>query len=1685
MKDTTKIAASFATGGGGVNFEVRVSAAFLTTFICGGPCPYLYNERIQSIRFQSKQAGKETDDLLIKTQDQDDRVHQLLCQIKHKLTVSKENQEFKETLQRAWNDFLADDFNKEADCIAFITGPTTAKNIDHVKGVFEVARHCANAEEFFSKIRTPNFISQIKQDVVLTIESLVEEFSEAKQPDDLIWKFIKRLHLLSYDFDIDYSSDENRVVELIELNKSPECTDSAKALWAQIIAFSQTCNQNAATLSRDNLADQLPDGLSKNLLKNSVIMHSNDIRRLLEHAEHHLKTIGTEIISGITLTRTAVISSAKEMLNTSQVLLVTSEAGGGKSALVKMLIKSEENNVPVFAFRVESFDRPHLQQAFVSMGVTCSLKQLSTNMGLLPNVMIFIDSVERLLEMDHQDALIQLLKLVSEDNRIRLILTCRTYAENVIVTQLLSAAKISPLIFRVPELSVHEVKAVSNKVTSLSSLNLNDTLLSVLKNPFYLSIAANSLPEGINKPDLSTETIKKALWKEAVRKPKIGKSGLPDRRESLLCDVAVMRAKTMQPFVQINVTDHEALDALVSDNIIEKTSAMLLAPAHDLFEDIGVESYIEKCYARSNGDYHKLFSDIGPEPAIRRAFRKWLVSSLCNGDTILSESCLKILRDQTVEQFWQDEVLVGILISDQSDIALESLKDGLLENKKSLFIRAVHLLRTACKKPNTKLLKQMGLNDLGIDRLGIYLTQPSGAGWQGLIKITADNLDKFSLDDSSIVLALLKDWVDAFDINGLLSQTEFEVSKICFHFYNLILANDKWRAGSEDVFTDIILKIPLANPEKVRELYERAYSLQGHGAHHLVEKALNAIDCFPLAKDFPDIIDRCLEVYAGPDKQERRGPFSNSQSSIDIEGYFGLGRALSIHEHPASAIQGPFGFLLRFHSDSALDFIIKFVNSAAATYESSRLDGEKYSISMEYNGKTRVLIASPRLWSLYRGHWPGPDLLISCLMAIEAWMLSKAEAKEDISYIIEKIYTETNSIALLGIVASVAIAHPDAFGESALPLFSDLMFLRYDQARQIQERSYTSDVRRLLGFPPAYGIEEIFYKERSKSDSLPHRQQDLENLFIRFQLSTIKEKFLDQVEKLKTNHVYSEHEGDKIAERMVFKRIDVKNWTVIERTKEGVHIGPVIDEPDLKKVVESAQKNLVSMNEWAKLNLWAHSIFKGDGNAEKYANSWVEIYDLARKLEAEPQEDATELYANKGTNVLAYVASALIRKYYDDVEEKVVLWCCDVMCSAIEAYPHIGNHIDWMQKHQGHGSRPAALTLPKLLKKFSSKDSNYKRIMAAISLAVTNPVREIKYYGVMGVKEYMSAENPEFVRRCRNILLWVSHEAGQYLGKRWKREINYQYIYLKALQSGHKKLLGNKQIPIQTIELNDMDRADLALAISINMQGEYELDDAMMLSGILRSLVADLKQAEENRKDGTRLTNDYEFHHAFYKIYAVFMFSCSDSSLSYLLQSVIEAVDESGKAVEGIIEDLIYEADRQITTERFWKIWTPLSAKVFSSLDKGWRRADLIKAILFSKTHWNKDAKKWKPIEDNREFINIAFTTVGHTQSGFYALNRLLTTVGEFLLPEAIIDLSKSFQKAERDLLEDKYIRSELETVMRNAVLSYGTKIRTSNEMRVAALILLDALINKGSSLAYQLRELLIAPSRRNVAQSG
>jgi hypothetical protein len=115
----------------------------------------------------------------------------------------------------------------------------------------------------------------------------------------------------------------------------------------------------------------------------------------------------------------------------------------------------------------------------------------------------------------------------------------------------------------------------------------------------------------------------------------------------------------------------------------------------------------------------------------------------------------------------------------------------------------------------------------------------------------------------------------------------------------------------------------------------------------------------------------------------------------------------------------------------------------------------------------------------------------------------------------------------------------------------------------------------------------------------------------------------------------------------------------------------------------------------------------------------------------------------------------------------------------------------------------------------------------------------------------------------------------------------------------------------------------------------------------------------------------------------------------------------------------------------------------------------------------------------HKDFIDLAFARVGDTPTGFEALARLLRTAGQFLLPQALKDLDDARGRFSAEAVLEEEARYELELLLRDCVLAMGTQIRSREVLRTAALHLLDYLVNEGSSLAFQLRELLVAPMPR------
>jgi len=67
-----KISNPFSTGGGGINFEIRVQASFVVLMLTGGFVPCFSDCVIKKIKLQGRYSGYDTDDLIVFTEKQGD-----------------------------------------------------------------------------------------------------------------------------------------------------------------------------------------------------------------------------------------------------------------------------------------------------------------------------------------------------------------------------------------------------------------------------------------------------------------------------------------------------------------------------------------------------------------------------------------------------------------------------------------------------------------------------------------------------------------------------------------------------------------------------------------------------------------------------------------------------------------------------------------------------------------------------------------------------------------------------------------------------------------------------------------------------------------------------------------------------------------------------------------------------------------------------------------------------------------------------------------------------------------------------------------------------------------------------------------------------------------------------------------------------------------------------------------------------------------------------------------------------------------------------------------------------------------------------------------------------------------------------------------------------------------------------
>ncbi len=252
---------AFSTGGGGSHFEAHVQASFVALMLSGGYAPALPCWPITEIKLQGKIDGYDTDDLIVfVSQKENQETRRLLGQIKHAVKITPKDQTFKEVMQAAWNDFNNQRiFTKDQDVIALITSHLTATDATNVLWLLEHAKTTKNVDEFNLHVNQANFSPSKCQEKLKAIKHHLKLANgNIEVPEEELYAFLNHFYILGYDL----GGESGVLLSLLHSHIS-QYHPYPHWLWSRIVDVVQTWNQNAGTITIDNLPEDLVDAFSK------------------------------------------------------------------------------------------------------------------------------------------------------------------------------------------------------------------------------------------------------------------------------------------------------------------------------------------------------------------------------------------------------------------------------------------------------------------------------------------------------------------------------------------------------------------------------------------------------------------------------------------------------------------------------------------------------------------------------------------------------------------------------------------------------------------------------------------------------------------------------------------------------------------------------------------------------------------------------------------------------------------------------------------------------------------------------------------------------------------------------------------------------------------------------------------------------------------------------------------------------------------------------------------------------------------------------------------------------------------------------------------------------------------------------------------------------------------------------
>ncbi len=1201
----------YSTGGGGPQFEVRVTAYYCAAVLAEARGRALPGVCATEVLTQRAAFDEPLDDLVVNGLTNDGAATKLSLQVKSSLRFTESDEEWQDVLGQAWGTFKQETFDAHSHRIGVAVANYHAKADKHYQSVLTWASHSPSASDFFKRISREDFAHGDQREFVARIRRILGSHHCNEVSDEDLWKFLCVFRILHFDFNNEEASRDvasaiDRIMGILPMAERPK----ASQVWDRLIVRAGETTVAGGGETRTSL---LSDLQTAGLPVTSNGTFRDDIEAIDRESKRAMESVKADI-HGLKLKRNGSYDAVQDALGNGRFVQIDGEPGGGKSALLRQLAEEEAQTGPILFLR-DMRVRPGGWGAHAGqLGISDKLEELLRELACIGNPLLFIDGLDKISDPAARLTINDIVRLIAASEALadwKILATVREQNFEHIATWLdPEAMKRLPIrTVTVPPLGSGELKIVGNEFPRLAPL-LRETEHAdvILQRPFFLDAMIGLAGRTGQSRLPASEAELLELWWHLGGSDNPDFNPAQDRRNALL---ELAERFVMDPAAPVPIRDippGPLGDLKNAGVILDVRLGHTVTFSHDIYEEWSLTHWL----MNKLPNVSEALQDAGELQELVRPLQL-LGSHLLESDEDAGDwrELFDSVNRESLRPVWQRSLLTSCLRSTRSTGILNKLSELLAENDHAVLKKLLNALQTLEVVPNTSFLDEKALPDLEPDERVRYSHQfahPKAYTW-------ARVLDWLFSGDADPPPELIPELVPAFmtwqsTFAGLEFRHCRRIGKVSYRWlveFEAALHPDRWEDRREpfgiefpyDRKRDLekeLRSLTLRSAGDVPTLvagYLKAKAARGLAHLHRREimNASNTIAQF-LPEELAEYVMTAFFRYPWDDAS----PSGRSR----LEGR-DLGLADNSSFFPASPLQPPFLALLQRHPEHGLRLVREMCNFSTDVWQWLRERGDggekgarPVPVEIEFPWGTRTFRGDACVYGWFRGGH-GNHACQSALMALEWWAFERIEAGADVAEVIRHIVEGSESVAALGVAVSVCIANVDRGLEPLLPFMTCPHVWQWDLDRSVgdQTGSHANEIgdwwrdRALLA-----AIRELNQK--------PHRKTCIRDVVPYFVLSDddeLRERYATGIRSFAERLPFElEHEKDddgtveglRRSMQWIIDQADPKHWQ-IGPTEDGKRIQlwndpPSANDPDRLAFLErfAEQSRYLRLAHWAR-----------------------------------------------------------------------------------------------------------------------------------------------------------------------------------------------------------------------------------------------------------------------------------------------------------------------------------------------------------------------------------------------------------------------------------------------------------------------------------------------------------------------